>query len=360
MMHAKSLCIAFVCCQSFAVAVATDPPDSDSPPPAKQDDQPDKSDKPGSKPAKVIARPTVEPASLPAPALGLGFKDPRIVDAAKVVEHNEGEAAIVMLNEAIKGEVKDRDDADRQELSLGKAMVQMRAGKIADARSTLTPLTRLKQVQPDRASREMNSIPRRAQFLDVVTFQLPKAGKDEPPAGIKQEAWREALTKAGAKVREKHEEEIRQLDRSLKADNFADVLKRLEAARQLIEQLDCAREDIADEDWRAVAKAHSEAVEEAVSHLNEFAHDRQTKIVALRPQMFRSNLAPGWYPMKTVNIFNDCCRDLASGKDVAKKLCDHYDNAKQKWGGGGAFGRNPHIGNGFSDIPEIRTVALKH
>jgi len=367
--HTKTLLLSAILSLSAPAAAQTTGDAPKSPVPAKAT-EPEKSTTPAKteiplekapekKSAATPAAPTtiVDPATLPAPTLLLDFNDARVENAVKLVEHGDFEAALKIIVDALKEETARRNDSAKQELNLGKAVVLMRSGKIAEARTALGACLGLKDSQPDRGVRTPDSVPRRAQFLEVVASVLPKVIKGETPPASKPDVWRVAITNAAAKVQEKHEKAVKEFDRNVKADRWGGVTQQLEQLRQLVEQLDCAQ-GAASDHWTFVAKAHAETIENAVRALNTRANELQSDISRIRPTLRESGKAPGWYPIAAVNRYNYCVDGLKVGKAAAEKLSTHYGNARSKWGG--AFGRQPGVGHGFDLIPEERRAALVH
>src|ERR1051325_1160669 len=114
--------------------------------------QPDASDKPKAdpkmptnapaspgKPAKQNdSPPAADPSSLPQPTLGFRFTNPKIVDAAKLIEAREFGAASAILQNQLKDPNLTGDS--KAQVRAGQAMILIRAGQLVKANEMLTGL----------------------------------------------------------------------------------------------------------------------------------------------------------------------------------------------------------------------------
>jgi hypothetical protein len=348
---ALSLTCCFTSCQARGQEkpVVTDPATPTAPPPAVNPDVPaapaPAPAAPTKKAPKERPRPTVSPKDLPVPFAGVSLSNSRGLDALKVLENNEPEAALEMINDALRESINEPPSV-KDDLRLVKGLIQIRMGRPAEGKSLLGEM--MKQTTPDVAARDV-APSRKARAIHAAASAQPKGGQ------IAQEAWREAIKLGAVKMRD----DLRKLHTTMKRDaerrEWNSIERQMEAARALLEAIDAVR-DVADPGvWTDAAQVHADGVEGYVAAMNTRAGQDIRELNLLRPRMFRSSLDPAgnWLPLRDATRWADARSELITMKRVGQNLCTHYSKARSKWGGE-AFGRSPGINIAEHQIPETR------
>lgn len=321
--------------------------------------KPSKGDKPSSKDKAI--EPKVAPGSLPSPTLGLAFdKDETIIDAVKLVENNDADAAEWLLKNALAkgGLTEERKD----EVRLALAMVYIRGGELTGVHAHLSKfLSKSKDVEDTSVSDPLNKV-RRAQVLDLARGVVAKMiTKDSPAPASSGESWLGVLRDAAKQLKANLEHEHKDILRAAQRYEWDAVTKDVGKCRELVEQMDCLRGCIDSGSWKDATEKYASTMTEVVAACSKRGHELKSSLPGLGHDTHLSAKEPGrWWPLGAVNKYNDARSSLEGAINSGKFVIEHYVRAKSKWNQEKAFGPDPALGLGKNDVPPVKDPALKH
>jgi hypothetical protein len=301
--------------------------------------------------------PSTDPATLPAPTLGLRFTNPHIAEAARLVEQHEFSAAAAILQNLLKDPNLTGDSKDQ--VRVGQALILIRCGQLVKANDMLMALVSLGV--PDSGIRDNESAVRQAQVLEMIHHTC-KPTKADPAPLADADAWSKAIKRTGMTLMDNLRKARSQSHRHADSHDWKDVEIDIDASRRHLECLDTIRDSLDPSVWKEATKLHAEAIQEAIAGLNARAPELYAEMDYHANKMFLMtiNASEGnrWVPMQEVTKYNEARNELVRAYEVAIDLQAHYERAAAKWHAQGIFDNPLVVEIHREEIPEARLGSL--